>query len=133
MADQNNPFGPAQTRLFKYILKHPGCSAHQIKDDEFPDKQMKYIYNLIKENIDNGLIEKRELGEGLPHEYRLRINVLGGYIDCLHFVKTGDFKGKYKQGKLPLGTNTPTNNATPRRTNQVNQNPPDSSGPVQQS
>jgi len=123
MADQNNPFGPAQTRLFKYILKHPGCSAHQIKDDEFPDKQMKYVYNLIKENIDNHLIEKREIGEGIPHEYRMRVNVLGSHIDCMHFVKTGDFKGKYKQGKLPLPEKASQTKSTPNNGTEPGPNP----------
>lgn len=93
-----NPFGPSQTRLFKYILTHPGCTAAQIREDEFPDKNGNYVWNLLRENTN--LIEKREIGTDLPDEYRMKVNSLGAFIDVLHYVKTGLFKAKYVQATL---------------------------------
>lgn len=106
MAKEISPFGHAQTRLFLYIFKHPGCSTEDIWNDEFPDATKKYVNNLLYENSNpvTGIIERRTIGEGIPTEHYIKIKTLCTYIDFNHYITTGKFRALRVQGELPLTT-----------------------------
>jgi hypothetical protein len=87
--EARGPFGASQIRLFEYIRKHPGCSMNEIRDDEFPDKQGNYVWNLVRENI--YYIDKREIGTGIPDELYLKMTRIGEVIDLKAFIVTGKY------------------------------------------
>lgn len=93
--NKRHPFGPAQIRLFTYILKHPGCTMAQIREEEFTDKTGNYVWNLLSENY--AFIDKRVIGGDIPHQFRMKMKEFGAVVDLVHYVKTGQLKQKLVQ------------------------------------
>lgn len=93
--EKKGPFGPAQLRLFKFILTHPGCTMAQIREDEFPDKTGNYVWNLISEN--RTYVKQLEIGTDLPDQFFVRIEVLKEVVDIKHYIMTGELKQKLTQ------------------------------------
>lgn len=101
---RQHPFGHAQMRLFKYILMHPGCTMAQIREDEFPDKTGSYVHNLLRENYSEtegmALLDRRDLGERLPSEFRIKNKEFFEFFDYKHYVLTGNLKQKLVQASF---------------------------------
>lgn len=69
------PFGPAQTKLFKFMLQNPGCTFTEIKEKLFNDKKNSYVSNLLYEN--ENLIKKDQAqNTEFPDKYFVRIKPL---------------------------------------------------------
>jgi len=90
-----HPFGKSQIRLFQYILSNPGCTMAQIREDEFPDKNGNYVWNLVRENI--YYIDKREIGPDLPDQLYLQMKRFKEAVDMNHYMRTGEIKMKLQQ------------------------------------
>jgi len=88
---KEGPFGVSQTKLFKHILHHPGCTFTEIKEALFNDKSNDYLSNLIGENKDYISIQKFDNNE-MPSKYKLKADVLGQMINLKHYVKSGEFQ-----------------------------------------
>lgn len=101
---KTSPFGKTQERLFLFIIKHPGCTAAQIREDEFPDRDSRYVNNLLYENTHptTGMIERRTIGEGIPTEFHMKFKKLFELIDFKTYIQTGKFCTPEVQGELPL-------------------------------
>jgi hypothetical protein len=87
--EPRGPFGKSQIRLFNYIMLHPGCTLTEIREDEFPDKNGNYIWNLVRENV--AYLKKDEIGTGIPDKWYIRINKLAEVIDIKALIKTGKY------------------------------------------
>lgn len=90
-AKGEGPFGLAQTKLFKYILLHPGTTLVEIKEALFNDKQGKYIHNLIHENINYIEVQKFDNTE-MPSKYFMKMDQFAEMVDLKFWVTNGTFK-----------------------------------------
>jgi len=86
---KTNPFGTAQTKMFLYILKHPGCTKVEIKEGCFNDKQDKYVSNLLKENENYISIETFDNAD-MPSKYKIKADKLAAIVDLKHYVDHGE-------------------------------------------
>lgn len=107
---KHHPFGEAQLRLFKFILLHPGCTMHEIREGEFPDKTGNYVWNLLAENYT--YIEKRVIGEKIPNQFYIKMGAFSKVVDVKNYVKTGEIKQKLVQTKFSFDQ-PDTNEAQP--------------------
>ena len=71
-----------------------------ICQQEFPDKHRNYVWNLLGEN--KKYIEKRVIGGELPNQFYMIMGEFTKAIDFNHYIRTGEFKMKFTQGRLPL-------------------------------
>jgi hypothetical protein len=85
------PFGPAQTKLFKYILNHPKCSVAEIKENVFTDKTSSYVSNLLYEN-ENLLQVTKFDNDTMPSQYQVKVGAIAKLINIHTWLKDGVFE-----------------------------------------